>query len=208
MIVFEWEREREESKEGNVNTFVRSCCEDLLQLLCDRTMKPIFILNLLAVLRGVGLGRGEKKKAIVHWWKRGERNSDRRWWMGFWIFCEFFFKNPDTPKFQGKKIGSVSWEALLTKIINLIKELQNHAFFFCSPPPPPPLTFIQTRSHNNCCWDQLKYGSVFFFSFLFLGSHIIRPFFLGICILGNPVLCPTNLFWGGGPKWFVIFRGL
>lgn len=49
-----------------MNTFVRSCCEDLLQLLCDRTMKPIFILNLLAVLRGVGLGRGEKKKAIVH----------------------------------------------------------------------------------------------------------------------------------------------
>lgn len=41
MIVFEWEREREESKEGNVNTFVRSCCEDLLQLLWDRTMKPI-----------------------------------------------------------------------------------------------------------------------------------------------------------------------
>jgi hypothetical protein len=67
MIVFvvrENERKKERKKEGNMNTFVRSCCEDLLQLLCDCTMKPIFYF-LFFIFVGCSK-RGKKKATIVH----------------------------------------------------------------------------------------------------------------------------------------------
>jgi len=70
-----------------------------------------------------------------------------------WVFKK---KNPDTPRFQGKKIGSVSSEAAGPQIINLIKELQNHAFFF---------GFV-LGSHII---------RPFFWGFVFLGNPVLCP---------------------------------
>ncbi len=62
-----------------MNTFVRSCWEDLLQLLGDRTMKPIFIFIFVGCSKGGGPGEGGRRRRQLCIDGKGMRNSDRRW---------------------------------------------------------------------------------------------------------------------------------